>query len=373
MPSNPTLTQLISDIAALETLPCAPEAVVVDDGIFLGVDGTNVLVIQTVIGLLNRSPSVKLAWSLASLKVFQTSPSAFPLLACLVFHSNTLHTLETGQPFPLKAIRNKIHQTRLRFDWFSAPQSLLCADHLGLGRQKELYQSPIASGIRPREHFETLVFPYIESQLAISVTEGKAFKWGAALTSIIFELFENTDLHGKTDWSGKVIQNSIRGLVFKDSLINPYQSTGSSKKPMRCLEIGVFDAGVGYFCKSRKMPLTKDVTLEDEWRTLHLCLSTHLEDGLTPNFDKGQRGIGLYEVLRALKFLEGAIEFRTGRLHAYRSFLPGDLRVQMEPKESVRPNMPKPKLLDLSRKFLAIPTEHAASAGSAVRVLIPVF
>jgi hypothetical protein len=325
------------------------------------------------VALLNRSSIATFIWPTAAVAEFAQSPASHPLLACLVLHTGTKHVIQEGGEFPLKAVRLALWATRLRFDWFSEPKVLLCADHLGLGRQRELYLSSSSTGIRSREHFESLVFPYVESRLAVSVGERNAFRWRAALTSIIFELFENTDLHGRTDWDGRVLQNSIRGLIFKDVTIDPYLVTRKqSGRKLRCLEIGVFDSGVGYFSKSRQRPLTDEVSIKDEWEVLHYCLSTHLEDGTAPGVGEGQRGIGLYEVLRALKFLNGAIELRTGRLHAYRSFLPGDLPLQLEsPDSRSRPKMPKPRLLDFRNKYFPVPSVETITVGSAVKVLIP--
>jgi hypothetical protein len=370
----PELSLIFSSTKNVEEAVSAPETISVDEGSLAATDAvSDVMLIQGVIGLLDRSSATNFVWHPAVVRQLLQSPISFPLLGCLVLHVNARHTLQFGEEFPLKTIRAHIYQARLRFDWFSEPKALLCADHLGMGRQKELYLSQSATGIRDREHFESLIFPYVETRLAVSVGEQAAFKWRAALTSVVFELFENTDLHGRTDWTGRVLHNSIRGLLFRDTLVHPFQpGTRMAQEAIRCLEIGVFDSGVGYYCKNQKKSLSDEVSVRDEWDVLHRCLSTHLEDGVAPNLGKGQRGIGLYEVLRALKFLNGAIEFRTGRLHAYRSFLPGDLQLQMESKESkLRPNMPKPTLLDYSRKFIAVPTEELKVVGTAVRVLVP--
>lgn len=373
MSDHPSLSEILASADSVESMMSAPEIVLVDNKYVSNNDIVDVMMIQSIIGLLNRSSHVTMVWDSNAAKTFAQSPSSFPILACFVLHANVKNVLDNDEEFPIKIARININQTRLTFDWFSEPKILLCADHLGLGRQRELYLSKTSTGIRPREHFEALVYPYIETRLAVSVSEQNAFKWRAALTSIVFELFENTDLHGRTDWQGKVLQSSIRGILFKDVVAMPYQARVEQKdQSVKCLEIGIFDSGVGYFCKNRKAPLNDDVTLKEEWDVLHQCLSTHLEDGVSPNLGKGQRGIGLYEVLRALKFLNGAIEFRTGRLHAYRSFLPGDLLLQMESKDSkLRPNMPKPTLLDYSKKYLAIPSQQSTVVGSAVRVLIP--
>ena len=63
---------------------------------------------------------------------------------------------------------------------------------------------------------------------------------------------------------------------------------------------------------------------------MHKCFARHSNPEQLDHRER-QRGMGLYEVLRALQELEGSIEVRTGRLFAYRSFFEGELLPQMRP------------------------------------------
>ena len=82
--------------------------------------------------------------------------------------------------------------------------------------------------------------------------------------------------------------------------------------------------------------------------------------------------MGLYEVLRALKMMQGMLEIRTGRIHGYRSFLEGELRLQLEPETSeTRPGMPKASLLDVDRNVATYPSPRDLVRGSVVRVVVP--
>lgn len=337
--------------------------------------GSDVFRLQGLLCVLERVEELTLRWSEDLFTKVGTAPNSFPLLACSLLHKRIHHIVgAVGAQASLSGIRSKIESTRIGFDWFSEPQSLLCADHLGMGRPKDLYASRSAAGIKPREEFEELVFPYIERQLAIDLDEKKAFRWRAAFASVIYELFENTELHGRTDVNKRVLPTSIRGILFRDVPFKRYQPT---IKPIpsgaRCIEISVFDSGIGYYSKNKTRPLTDDVPLIEEWQVLHDCLSVHLDDVTAAQAGKGLHGIGLYEVLRALKYLEGAIEIRSGRIHGYRSFLPGDMAIQMESSDSpLRPGMPKATLLDYDRKYVKKPTAHPRVIGSAVRVLVPI-
>jgi hypothetical protein len=337
--------------------------------------GSNVFKIQGLITTMCVVDELVLQWPEKLFNKVGANPNSFPLLACSFLHTRIRHQIaSTETNISIAAIRKKIEKTRIGFDWFSEPQSLLCADHLGLGRPHDLYLSQSATGIRPRDDFEELVFPYIERQLAVDLDSKKAFHWRAAFASVIYELFENTELHGKTGIENSVLQTSIRGILFRDVPFQLYQPTNRpTPTGARCIEVSIFDSGVGYFQKSQRRELDKSIPLLDEWKVLHECLSVHLDEVTATKAGKGFHGIGLYEVLRALKFLEGAIEIRSGRLHGYRSFLPGDLLVQMESADSkLRPGMPKATLLDFERKYVSQPTENPQIVGSALRILIPI-
>jgi hypothetical protein len=66
------------------------------------------------------------------------------------------------------------------------------------------------------------------------------------------------------------------------------------------------------------------------------------------------------------------LEVRTGRIHGYRSFLEGELRIQLEPDTSeTRPGMPKASLLDVDRKVTSFPSPRDLVRGSVVRVVVP--
>jgi hypothetical protein len=335
---------------------------------------SSVLNIQALLNAASTAKGVRFVWDRATWDHFTSSPNTFPLLAAALAMSNSRHVIAGEmEPPSVRPVIAAIAKHKLRFDWFSAPQSLLCADHLGIGRPIDLYPLSQSSGIRPRQDFEQLVFPFIERQLAVDLDKKLAYKWREALASVIYELFENTDLHGKTDLQGKLLSPSVRGIIFREIPLERYQPTPKAPAARaRCVEIGIFDYGLGYFERSQRRPIASSTPLQEEWEVLHSCLSTHLDDTVESPPDRGLHGIGLYEVLRALKFLTGAIEIRTGRLHGYRSFLPGDLPLQMEPSDSrERPNMPKPTFLDFKHKYLKRPTPHPLLRGTAVRVLVP--
>jgi hypothetical protein len=82
--------------------------------------------------------------------------------------------------------------------------------------------------------------------------------------------------------------------------------------------------------------------------------------------------MGLYEVLRALQYLKGKFEVRSGRVYGFRTFLEGETQFQIEAASSpTRPGMPKPVLLDQQKQFVRVPSPNGMVVGAAIRVLIP--
>ncbi|MFD2274129.1 hypothetical protein ACFS07_32470 [Undibacterium arcticum] len=64
--------------------------------------------------------------------------------------------------------------------------------------------------------FESLVDRLLTSQTALNVSASQAVLFSQSIATIVAELFENTDIHGRlglNDVPFKV--NGIRGLVFK--------------------------------------------------------------------------------------------------------------------------------------------------------------
>ncbi len=300
-----------------------------------------------------------------------------PLLAVVLMLEGVRHTLagleESQAEQVLTAARHGVLKHRLIKDLFSPSQLLLCADSRGHGRPEQLYLSGGGS-LRPRSHFETLVQDVLATELKATGDTAKQFKWAGSLGVVVAELFENTDMHAMTDLRGaRYSINAMRGLMFKRIQIT-VQLRGADHKlkdvQKDCLEISVFDTGLGYFRSFTRTEERHDIDFE--WRVLHKCLERHFDENI-PDPRPAHRALGLAEVLRALQTLAGRIEIRTGRTFGYRTFMEGQLQVQMQPpgSEWSRFNWPKPKLLDTTKKVVAIPTAHENIVGSAIRVIVP--
>ena len=300
-----------------------------------------------------------------------------PLLAVVLMLQGVSHKLcglEVSQADQMLAnARNGVLKHRLIKDLFSPSQLLLCADSRGHGRPEQLYLSR-GGALRPRSHFETLVQDVLATELKATGDTAKQFKWAENLGVIVAELFENTDMHAMTDLSGaRFSTNAMRGLMFKRiQLTVQVRGTDHKLKEVQkdCLEISVFDTGLGYFRSLTRSEEKHDIDFE--WRVLHKCLERHFDKDI-PDGRPAHRALGLAEVLRALQTLAGRIEIRTGRTFGYRSFVEGELQAQMLPpgSELSRFSWPRPKLLDVTKKYVAIPTAHEDTVGSAIRVVVP--
>lgn len=273
----------------------------------------------------------------------------------------------------LTAARDGVLRHRLIKDLFSPSQLLLCADSRGHGRPEQLYL-PRGGALRPRSHFETLVQEVLATELKATGDTAKQFKWASSLGVIVAELFENTDVHAMTDLGGARFRtNAMRGLIFKRTKITVPMRDDSRKLievEKDCLEISVFDTGLGYFRSFTRSEEQHDI--EFEWRVLHKCLERHFDEDI-PDLRPAHRALGLAEVLRSLQTLTGRIEIRTGRTFGYRTFIEGQLQAQMQPpgSEWSRFRWPRPKLLDMTKTVVAVPTAHEDIVGSAIRVIIP--
>lgn len=349
-----------------------------------------VIAIQRLISLSRLDKQIRVIWNQkVAAKVFD-APNLFPLLAVLICLDNVSHELqqEDGSTLvaELKSSRQLIYKYSLHADLFSDTQILICADSRGHGRPSTLY-SEKSNELIARADFDSLVDRLLVGQVATNISASQAVKFSQAIATIVAELFENTDLHGKVGLNGAPFKlNGIRGLIFKRikiekkvrrqafEVLTPSKKTGAEHgngELLDALEISVFDSGVGFYSAYTKQKLTSDTPLASEWEVVHKCLERHYE---IPIHDTrpSHRAMGLYEVLRALQTVLGLIEVRSGRAYGFRTFLEGDWRFQREPQSSTqRPGMPKPVLLDVKNKFVTVPTPHEHLTGVSIRVLIP--
>lgn len=403
---HPIFHLLLSDLATTVPLPekgCdivieVPDSYLNDERFELaGIEG---LAIQRLVTLAHYAASLKIFWHTAAARRLLDSPSVHPLAAVALCLNNAEHTLpkdSTLHPDAFERARTKLLGHQLAADMFSDRQALICLDYERPSLPSDLYE-PSTRRLRPEADFQSLVDDLVYAQHGAGFKAEKLSTLRMALAVILRELLENTDDHAKTDIDGSVFKpNSVRGLVVK-RILEPLRlpkRTAASLPPVPCLEFTIFDSGIGYYNSYRrqllrgqargepvvvgdklsdmvrKFELGPDVSVETEYAIVLKCLGRHSVNAI-PDPRPGHRGMGLYEVLRALKMMQGMLEVRTGRVHGYRSFLDGELRIQLEPDTSeTRPGMPKASLLDVDRKVVNYPAPRDLVRGSVVRVVVP--
>lgn len=405
---RPTINFSLSDLATTAALPEAGHNICIevtdrylsDDRFELaGIEG---LAIQRLITLAHDAASLIFSWDTTVARRLLESPSLNPLAAVALCLINAEHVLPKDTEFPPDSIeraRKKLLGHQLTADMFSERQVIICLDFERPSLPADLYE-PSTRRLRPETDFESLVDDLVYAQHGAGFKAEKLSKLRMALAVILRELIENTDDHAKTDLEGRVLKpNSIRGLMVKRILENRRlpMRTANNLPPVPCLEFTIFDSGIGYYNSYRRQLLRgqargepvvvgdkqadtvrrfvlgKDVPVETEYAIVLKCLERHSDKAKNiPDSRPGHRGMGLYEVLRALKSMQGMIEVRTGRIHGYRSFLEGELRIQFEPETSeTRPGMPRASLLDVDRKVASFPASRDLVRGSVVRVVVP--
>lgn len=339
-----------------------------------------VFAIQRLLSLARHKTPIKVRWPPDLLARMPTVASLHPLLAVAASLQGATHeSLGIGADDVddlLARARRQIFNYRLRGDFFTDSQVLLCVDARGHGRPLDLYDRS-NNGLKSREDIETTVLGVLSPQLISAETASQKFALAGALAVVVAELFENTHLHGRLDSAKTPVgPDAMRGLLFRRiSVILPeHQRSGRlvAARDVPALEMSIFDSGIGYFASYTRQALDSSTDLIEEWKVMHKCFARHFDPEQVDHRQR-QRGMGLYEVLRALQELKGSIEVRTGRLFAYRSFFEGELLPQMRPRSGpwARISLPKPVLLDVQNRFTPRPTLNDEVVGAAVRIVVP--
>ena len=337
---------------------------------------SNPLAVQRLLTLASMVDHLVIAWEKDAADKLLDSPSIYPLVAVLVCLKNAKQELdglsEADCQTRITGARRNALGYRLKSDVFADCQIAICADSLGYSRCPDFYDQDGGELLRG-EDMEALVEDVIMPHIQVS-GRGALYHSRLAISSIISELFENTHLHGRTKLDNRIVApNCIRGLIVRRVSLHRGGTSLSKKeaRPSFGLELSVFDCGIGYYTAFSRQELDASIKLDDEWRVVQECLRRHYDDPL-PDSRLTHHGLGLYKVLRAIKIMKGRFELRTGRIHGYRSFLEGEIPLQLEPEDSTeRPGMPKPVLLDSARKYLAKPTKHEMLVGAVVSVVLP--
>ena len=299
-----------------------------------------VFAIQRLLSLARNKTPINVLWPSDLLARVSKVASLHPLLAVAASLQGATHeSIGIGANDVddlLARARRQIFTYRLHGDFFTDSQILLCVDARGHGRPLDLYDRA-SNGLKSREDIETTVLSVLSPQLNSAEAASQKFALAGALAVIVAELFENTHLHGRLDSAKTPVgPNAMRGLLFRRISVTlpEHQRSGRlvAARDVPGLEVSIFDSGIGYFASYTRQALDSSTELAEEWKVMHKCFARHFHPEQIDHRQR-QRGMGLYEVLRALQELKGSIEVRTGRLFAYRSFFEGELLPQMRSEE----------------------------------------
>jgi len=196
-----------------------------------------------------------------------------------------------------------------------------------------------------------------------------------AFGAVFHELFKNTHEHARHGCDGGRLRRSIRGIIVNrrawnfekvDSIVKdvpPLRQFTSDMQArshdefIRCLEISVFDSGVGLAKHWMREKWSNATTPQQELQACEDCLQRWAS-----STDRPHKGAGLHEVATMLSRLQGFMRLRTGRLSLFRNFMTNP--VHEESMEPVR-------LFDWSTEA-RIPTAMAPVAGTLFTLIIPV-
>lgn len=345
------------------------------------VAASEVLGVQRFITLVRSVKEVHVLWDSDIAARVSNQPHLFPLLAVALQSDSVLHFVksdEAWQKRSLNDVRLKIQSHRIS----NSPGNI----HSDLAVSVESNVSTLSSDLYnlnslkllPRESFETLAVNIIGSRIVPGRSVRNIYKNASLLGTILAELIENSDMHGRLHGDGRPVLGAgaaVRGVIFRKVILSfdvrSKAGGATTSKEIECFEVSVFDSGIGYFHSYTKNPIDSTTSIHDEWKVLHNCLERHYYPDLSEN-RPAHRGMGIFEVLRALQVLKGRIEFRTGSVYAYRTFFDDDVQTSMEPKQRfAHIRWPKPRLLDVKKKYVAVPTKQETLVGSSVRIIVP--
>ena len=249
---------------------------------------------------------------------------------------------------------------------------VLCVDHLDRSAPRLLYDldlegQPTLKGTSAfidvaRQINRTIVPGELSSALPPTFTD--------AVGGALYELFRNTEDHGRVDERGNRLGRSIRGVqarrhAIPQSKLAEFVGTSPplaaycgrlrpprrTNKDLQLIEISVIDSGPGFAAAITKQPLL-ELTAMQEADAVRRCFEKHATGKTT-----SRSGLGLSNVVDILREHDGFLRLRTGRQSLY-----ADLSLERDAPYGTLPEL---------RTW---PTEHEAFArasGTLLTILLP--
>lgn len=262
---------------------------------------------------------------------------------------------------------------------------ILCDDSYSKGLPWPLHDR--SGCLRSDTYFEGFVPKLVDSVMRSDELRGAIMQQSSLLTTLLYELVKNTQDHALFKASGETIDDSVRLLLvrFYDLSTLEIPDNNSQNTPLEphvayikalkdrpgtglranmtkrfrgVLEFSVLDSGPGYVGRKLQRDVSPEEDIDIEYQAVLSCLRAGHSTARNPN-----RGLGLNDVLRALRAMNGFIRVRTNRLSNYREF-----KIYSDSKESEV----TPVLHDWRKGYSTKASEFANVRGATVSVLVPV-
>lgn len=213
----------------------------------------------------------------------------------------------------------------------------ICLHGSGYEFQRALYNGPSRAEAIGRSEFKAIVKSALREDKAFACFLDDKPKALGSLANLLYELFQNTNVHAYEMINGKSFVKNIRAISLKGhSDVFERKDLGQMKShnkkfndylahctemfrnkeggAHRFLELSIIDGGVGLAQRFTGAELSK-LSLEEEREITVNCFM----DGVSSQ-NSDSRGEGLDEVWKALCELDGFIRVRTGRMCLFQTF-----------------------------------------------------
>ncbi len=195
--------------------------------------------------------------------------------------------------------------------------------------------------IRPRRDFDRLAKEMLDVWVGPSKRAALPIGHEGVLGGLIYELIRNTDEHATTDVHGNEYRRSVRGLLLKVRRIEKEDVSAFSsghpqftvfllrslvgeekrKKPLRLLELSIFDSGPGlarrWLTQEGQRPLNDltEISYDQEEKAVRTCFEKYMSTKTSQS-----AGVGLTLVTDLLQQTNGFLRIRTGRVCLFQDF-----------------------------------------------------
>lgn len=209
---------------------------------------------------------------------------------------------------------------------------LVCADHLGLAAPRMLYaldQDGVAR-LRDTRAFKDLAVQIMIATVPRSLDATLPHDTRNTLAAALYELFRNTEEHGRLDDRGNQLRRSLRGIHARRHAIEPgtmadivgtfeplanwarrLRKPRADSRDAQMLELSVFDSGPGFAARWSGRPL-HTIGPQEEIDAVIKCFSKHGSSKA-----RSAAGLGLCNLVDLLRAKGGFLRLRTGRRSLY--------------------------------------------------------